>query len=315
MRGRSGSRGGGLGRLAAALMAVGALFGGLATASAQTASSGWQPGPGAVLDNTYDGYVDQPAAGATVAAGAPITISGWFVDRTAQGWAGVDDVHVYEGFPRQGGTFVTHGTFARSRPDVAQALGNPYWIASGFLATIPANTLALGPHTLGVYVHTPDKGWWYKQVTVTIAQVAPTTPTPSATTSAGAAGPINVILQPDGKERISIKSDSYTAKGYALDPLAGVSQGTGIDRVQVYLDEQRGTDGSTYIGDAEFGGSTPTIAGQYGDRFMESGWHIDFKPSDFKAGNHHLYVYARSSLTGKETLAYAGFDMFDPSNP
>ena len=26
-------------------------------------SSGWQPGPGAILDNTYVGFIEQPASG------------------------------------------------------------------------------------------------------------------------------------------------------------------------------------------------------------------------------------------------------------
>ena len=33
-------------------------------AAAQT--TGWQPGPDAILDNTYDGFIDVPASGATV---------------------------------------------------------------------------------------------------------------------------------------------------------------------------------------------------------------------------------------------------------
>ena len=58
-------------------------------ASAQT--GGWQPGPGAAGDNTYEGFIDGPAAGATVSTNG-FTVNGWFVDTSAQGWSGADDI-------------------------------------------------------------------------------------------------------------------------------------------------------------------------------------------------------------------------------
>src|SRR5438094_3879828 len=64
-------------------------------ASAQ--SAGWQPGPGAILDNTYTGFIDLPTNGATVPGTGSFTVAGWFVDQTAQGWAGADDVQVWLG--------------------------------------------------------------------------------------------------------------------------------------------------------------------------------------------------------------------------
>src|ERR687888_281581 len=66
-------------------------------------SSGWQPGPGAVQDNTYQGFIDQPTSGATVPGSGSFLVSGWFVDTTAQGWAGADDVQVWLGKMGGGG--------------------------------------------------------------------------------------------------------------------------------------------------------------------------------------------------------------------
>src|ERR1044072_4462472 len=63
---------------------------GIALADAFTT---WTPVPGAVLDNTYDGYIDLPGNNATVPTGG-FTVAGWFVDKQAQGWAGADDVQV-----------------------------------------------------------------------------------------------------------------------------------------------------------------------------------------------------------------------------
>src|SRR5438552_3365126 len=78
----------------------------------------------------------------------------------------------------------------------------------------------------------------------------------------GLAGPpVNAVVAPTGGEEISRKLEKYTIRGYALDPTASV--GTGIDRVQVYMDEPRGQ-GGTLVGGTEFGGSTPQAAAQYG---------------------------------------------------
>src|SRR4029077_9861614 len=117
------------------------------------ATATWTPGPGASGDNTYIGFIDVPSAGATVTNGG-FTVAGWFVDTTAQGWAGADGVEVWLGV-MDGGQLVVKASFAQNRPDVASATGNPYWAASGFGADIPAGALATGPQTLSVYVHTP----------------------------------------------------------------------------------------------------------------------------------------------------------------
>src|SRR6476660_7913567 len=95
---------------------VGALIGpGSVLADPLTA---WTAGPGAALDNTYDGYIDLPTMNATVPTGT-FTVAGWFVDKTAQGWAGADDVQIWQGTMDGGGKLLTKALFAQSRPDVA----------------------------------------------------------------------------------------------------------------------------------------------------------------------------------------------------
>src|SRR5919198_1220945 len=42
-------------------------------AAAQTAD--WQPGPGAILDNTYAGFIDVPASGATVPGSGAFSVA------------------------------------------------------------------------------------------------------------------------------------------------------------------------------------------------------------------------------------------------
>jgi hypothetical protein len=265
--------------------------------AAQATPGEWQPGPDALLDNSYIGSLDQPVSGSTVASTQSVVVSGWVVDRTADGWGGIDNLHVYDGLAGQG-TFLGQASFAQSRPDVAQALGNPFWSNSGFVLTLPAGSLGPGGHTLTVYAHTPSKGWWSTQVSFT---VGPAAPPPSAQPD-----PINVILQPRGIT-IAKTQDRYTIRGYALDPSATTD--SGIDRVEVYMDELRGRSDAKFIGTADLGHNQTDAANLYGPRFSAAGYQIDFKPNNFDVGNHHVYTYAHSSITGKETIDTAGFNI------
>jgi hypothetical protein len=265
------------------------------------ASGDWQPGPDAAFDNTYVGFIDQPGSGATLASSQSLTIAGWVVDRAADGWAGIDAVHVYDGLAGQGGTFLGQATIAQSRPDVAQALGNPFWTNSGFTLSLSAGALAAGQHTLTVYAHTPSKGWWFSQVSVSLsaagAALAP---------SAGAA-PINVLVKPS-MVTVSKQQDHYSIKGYAVDPSAS-SGDVGIDHVDLYMDEQRGKGGGVFLGTAELRQDSPEAAAALGARFEMAGYQLDFKPLNFAVGSHHIYAYAVSSTSGQETVAVTGFDI------
>src|SRR5438067_6320535 len=178
----------------------------LASAPAALAqSAGWQSGPGAAGDNTYDGYIDIPHTGDSVPGSASFTVAGWFVGHTAQGWAGADDIQVWLGTMDGGGRMLAKALFAQSRPDVATATGNPYWAASGFSASVPG--LPAGSQTLNVYAHTGGKGWWFKGVTVSggggagAAASAPSAPTASAPVAGGA--PVVVITSPTQNQNVS----------------------------------------------------------------------------------------------------------------
>jgi hypothetical protein len=297
----------------------------LAPMPAAAQSSGWQPGPGAVLDNTYDGFIDVPAGGATVSTNG-FGVSGWFVDKMAQGWAGADDVQVWLGTQDGGGRMLAKAIFAQSRPDVANALGNPYWAASGFFAFIPAGAVPAGSQTLTVYAHTPGKGSWFKQVTVNASESAPAaaappapaapgTPAAPAPTSPQGAAPILVIEAPKGAEIVKTSTSDYQIIGYALDPNAAAnqgSQGTGIDHVAVYMDADKDDPKTIFLGDAELAFSSDSARLAYGDKFTSAGWRLSIKPTKYTAKGHQLFVYAHSVVTNKETLELRGFDIREP---
>ncbi|MBV9543962.1 MAG: hypothetical protein JOY61_06260 [Chloroflexi bacterium] len=141
----------------------------------------WAPGPAASGDrNQMAGVIDAPSNAAGV-TGTSLQVTGWFVDLSAQGWAGADDVEIFSG-TMETGKPLAHALFAQNRPDVANALKTPFWAASGWGAVVPTTVLPTGPVTLSVYVHTPNKGWWVRQVSVSVRPgnaPPPTTPAPS----------------------------------------------------------------------------------------------------------------------------------------
>jgi hypothetical protein len=274
-------------RVVALVSLLGTLVG-AAPPLASAQSAGWNPGPGAILENTYDGFIDTPANGATVPGSGSFTVSGWFVDKQAQGWAGADDVQIWLGTMDGGGRLLTRALFAQNRPDVASATGNPYWAASGFAGTIGG--LPAGSHTLNVYVHTGGKGWWYKGVTVngggggggTAAAPAPAAPS-------GAPGaPTLTVTNPAHNQNVSTKSD-YTIQGTVSDPRNTT--------VNVWINGER---------DSRYGSDLGVAEAQ-----SDGSWSLTFRPTRFPSTHSNLYIYARNRTTGQETLIAREFNIVD----
>jgi hypothetical protein len=274
-----------------ALLPIALLWLGAGT-PAMAQSAAWMPGPGAILENTYEGFIDVPTPGSTVPGSGSFTVSGWFVDRAAQGWAGADDVQVYLGQMGAGGTMIAHALVAQNRPDVAAALGNPYYAASGFIAAVPGTSVPSGPQTLNVYVHTGGKGWWFKQVNVTGGGAGTGTASAPSAAVPGAA-PVVVIENPAKDSDVSTDGP-YTITGTATDPGFGPS---GIDKVEIWLNGERDTQYATLLGTV-----TPAAT---------TGWQVTFTPTNFPSTHSNLYVYAHSRNTGKETLATREFNIVD----
>jgi hypothetical protein len=281
-----------------ALGASAALLLGAATpVAAQTSgqSPAWTAGPGAALTNTYQGFIDTPTQGATVPTSGTLSVSGWFVDTTAQGWAGADNVQVFVGQMNNGGTMLAQGVVGQNRPDVATALGNPYWSASGFSVQIPAASLPAGNQTLGVYLHTPDKGWWYEPLTVNVAAgtgpAAAPSPSPSTSASVVSGPPQLTVSSPTEGQDVSTKRD-FTITGTVSEPGMSASD---IDRVSVYINGEADT--GTLLGD-----TTPASDGS---------WSVTFTPTHFSATHSNIYVYAHSRGTGRTTETIRGFNITD----
>jgi hypothetical protein len=267
-------------RIAGALILIVLLVAttGVMPAQAQQELASWQPGPDASGTNTYLAFIEQPPSGG-VASGAPFVISGWLIDKTAQGWAGFDQVQVFSGPMGSGGTMLATALVGLDRPDVAAATGNPDWSESGFSAEISASALQPGVDPLLIYGHTPAKGWWYTTFDAFV----------SAASNASLAPPSVSIAVPGPEASIPVTSRSYTIKGSAADPgVTSPSLGSGIDQVLVYLGGRREDPRSILLGNASISGDQ---------------WSLTFSPDLYPWGSTTLYVYAHARFSGEEAEA------------
>lgn len=270
------------------------------------AASPWTPGPSAVGDDTYSGFIDSPISGTSILPNATVVVQGWVVDRTAIGWSGIDDVQVYLGLQDQGGVLMNDATLGVRRDDVASALGNPYWNAAGFSASFSAGSLSVGPNLLAVYAHTPSKGWWYKQLQL-IVQAAPA--------RAFADDPLLIVRTATPSLDVPQTISSLILDGYAIDRNMPASLqlgagGSGVSSVVAYLDGPKtpGNGQGALIATATMGEKNREATG-FGDRFLNSGWELTIHPADLTVDRHELYIYAESAYWPSETLVVVPFNI------
>jgi len=286
------------------------------------------------------GPIESPTGrGLRPAAGTDVAIRGYVVDLSAQGWAGVDQVSVYNGMMSEGKK-VADATIGQSRSDVRDAFGYAPWANSGFSVTLPGKSVTEGTWNLTVNAHTPDKGWFYKPLTLTVSgSAAMDLPYPN--------DPIAVIVTPINGDNINVnpkvrysnscRCSRFTFSGYALDrnPIGENPNSsaivtpygfTGIDRQEAYMDGPRGV-GIAFgakVSDNEdigpgaagkpalFAGKYGTAAEAFGPQFKLAGWKVSMGVSEIPLGSHTFYYYARSAVTGKWTEAHVTANFFDP---
>ena len=261
-------------------------------------STAWQAGRGAAGDNTYVGVIDAPTNGATISSSALFTISGWFVDTTAQGWAGADDVQVFLG-ATDSGTLLGRGTVGVARRDVAAALGNPYWSAAGWQAVVDAAALPLGAVGLSVAIHTPTKGWWSLPLAITVQPLVSSTGEILAPAPGTQGAPPEVsVTSPAAGEYVSTRLRHFTISGTARDPATGPR---GVDWVELWLNGEANTEGAVFLANIDVRG--------------DGTWSVDFDPDLYPPINVNLYAYAHSAVTGKRTVQVVHFYLSDRPTP
>jgi hypothetical protein len=230
-----------------------------------------------------------------------VLVSGWVVDLAAVGWTGVDDVQVYLGLRDQGAPLLARARIGQQRDDVAAALGNSDFTNAGFSVSFADSGFVVGSNMLTVYAHTPDKGWWYRQVEVR---------KPAPPDLPYADDPLLVIREAiPSFGGLTQTTHALTLRGYAIDRnmptdvQLGVG-GSGVSGIQVYLDGPRQS--GTRLGDATLGLKNREATG-FGQRFLMSGWEIMIHPNDFGVDRHELYIYAVSAYWPNESLVIIPF--------
>lgn len=135
-----------------------------------------------------------------------------------------------------------------------------------------------------------------------------------------AAGP-TVTLDSPSSGAVLANGRAVHILGWAVDPTAA---GTGIDRLDVYLDGPPGT--GAYIGTATYGTPRPDVAAAFGrPEWVNCGFTLDWTPQTLSAGSHVLYVSASGAsgsasstvaLTASSTLSRSdGGDYGAPAEP
>ena len=121
------------------------------------------------------------------------------------------------------------------RNDVASALGKPYWANSGSPQPSPKLAWPSARICWSCTAHAPDKGWWYRQLQVSV---------PAAPARAYADDPLLIVRQATPSLDVAHTTSTLTLTGYAIDRNLPTSAqvgagGSGVSSVQAYLDGPR----------------------------------------------------------------------------
>lgn len=267
------------------------------------AGSPWLPGPMAVGQDTFSGFIDTPSSGLTVMPDSTVTVQGWVVDTAAGGGTGIDDVRVYLGLQDQGAPLLAQATIGQKRDDVAAALGNPDFGASGFTAAFPVNNLGVGSNMVTVSAHARDKGWRYQQLELRVA----------AAPDRGYADDPLVIVREAVPSLDVIRQGDLILRGYAIDRNMPKDQtlgvgGSGVSSVLFYLDGPKNAGGGVFLGNASLGLTNREATG-FGERFRKSGWEMRIHLGELSADRHALFIYAYSAYWPSETLVIVPFNV------
>jgi len=291
----------------------------------------WLSGPDGQGPSTIVGRIEAPAKGAVLNPGSNLLVSGWAADTTASGWAGIDGVEGWSGAKDKGGTKLASGSVGLRRTDVGDFLGTTF-TNSGFNAVVPSSALqglTPGATSLYVYLHTPNKGTWYKTNGVNLA---------GASTVAFAMDPMVVIARRQVGMNITQRqvTRKFTFNGWPIDrntltnPAAQTlgpgcsacglfstqARGAGILNVALYLDSPKGdpifpnfgapcpgcVEGTVLVSNKGFLNVPGRPQGslqsrQFGSAFDFSGWSASINPTTLSPGPHTLYVTATSGIT------------------
>ncbi|MSQ24654.1 MAG: hypothetical protein EXR58_08980 [Chloroflexi bacterium] len=263
-----------------------------------TANMGSNPGdyiiggpPLIVVEASSQLQVDHPTDG--IAVGGMVAIDGWAVDQAAATGTGVDMVNVYLDGPSGTGAFLGSASYGANRPEAGSALGSDRFRASGWRLQWDASQIRSGQvHTLHIYAHSTVTNAWFST---------------TRTIRVGFADDPGVgVDNPKPGERVA---GEVAIRGWAAD--RNSPSGTGVDAVHVYLDGPSSV--GRFLGAATYGSSRSDVAASLGSsELRDSGWNLTWNPRGVTGGNHQVYIYAHSILTGTWSLRQISFELDQP---
>lgn len=218
------------------------------------------------------GWLDTPENGAVISS--LTDVRGWALDGSAAEGTGVDGVQLY-----LDGALVGDAQYGEPRPDVATQFG-PQFANSGWTTRLDPSAFSVGPHTLEARVRSGVSGDEATYSTTIVIEQG-TYPRGSLDT-------------PTDGETVS---GVIPVAGWAVD--LATREGTGVDRVDIYID-------GAQVATSDLGQTRPEIGAAYGQNFASSGWTAQVDLSQVSPGSHTLEARARSQLTGVETSYTAG---------
>jgi hypothetical protein len=214
------------------------------------------------------GAFDYPNDGANVVG--QTQVRGWAIDAASEADTGVDHVQLY-----LDDKYLTDATYGNDRQDVGGSFGDRF-AASGWEAQLDLSQAPLGQHTLTARVHSTFSDRTTSYTTHVVLA-------PAASQARGAV---------DAPSNRAAVGGVVQMSGWALDETA--STGTGVDKVEVYLDGRPVTT-------ASYGVARADVASGYGAQFTDAGWQASVDLSSAGAGTHQLDARAHSTVENKDT--------------
>jgi hypothetical protein len=199
-----------------------------------------------------------------------LNVSGWAIDSGSATGTGVDRIQVL-----MDGAYLADATYGSTRSDIGAAYGARF-TGSGYRVTLDLNQFSVGNHTLELRAHSTLTGANTSYLRAVSVIAVPTRPLGSI----------------DSPGAGSTVSGSVRVSGWMLD--AAAASGTGVDRVQVFLD-------NAYVANATYGTARPDIGSAFGAQFTPSGYTYTLSLAGVAPGSHTVKIHARSTVTGIET--------------
>jgi hypothetical protein len=129
---------------------------------------------------------------------------------------------------------------------------------------------------------------------------------PASAAQTNESAPVLDVANPNAGD--TLLTGKTIIQGVAYDPIA--STGIGVDRVAFFLDASR-EDGGEILGEATLGTTNPLAASE--TQFADAGF--TFTLPVVHSGNHQLYVYGHSEVTGMERVVAIPFVVGTADSP